>query len=46
MAVLGPESRLPFISCFDSKTVVGILEVDLTKVLGASNSVHNLSNQW
>ena len=46
MAVLGLESRLPFVSCLDSKVIVGILEVDFAKVLSAGNLVHDLSNQW
>ncbi len=46
MAVLGPESRLLFVSCFDSETVVGILEVDFTEVLSSSNSVYDLTDQW
>ncbi len=46
MAVLGLESRLLFVSYFDSKVVVGILEVDFTKVLSSSNSVYDLIDQW
>jgi len=46
MAIPGAESRLLFVSCFDSQAVVGILKVDFAKVLSAGNSVHDLSNQW
>jgi len=42
MAVLGLESRLLFVSCFDSKAVVGILEVNFIKVLSSSNLVYDL----
>jgi hypothetical protein len=45
MAVPGPESRLPFIAYFDSKSVIGILKVDFAKVLSSSNPVYDLSNQ-
>ena len=44
MAVLGPESYLPFVSYFDSKVVVDILKVDFTKVLSSSNLVYDLIN--
>ena len=46
MAIPGPKSRLPFVTCFDSQAVVGILKVDFAKVLGSSYSIHNLSDQW
>jgi hypothetical protein len=45
MAVPGPESRLLFIACFNSKSVIGVLKVDFAKVLSTSNPVHDLSNQ-
>jgi hypothetical protein len=44
MAVLGPESRLLFISYLNSKAVIYVLKVDFAKVLSPSNLVHNLSN--
>ena len=46
MTIPGLESCLPFVTCFDSQTVVSILEVDFAKVLGSSYSVHDLSDQW
>ena len=46
MAVPGPESRLPFVSSFDSEAVVGIFEVDFTKVLDSSDLVYDLIDQW
>jgi hypothetical protein len=45
MAVPGPESCLPFISCFDSKPVIGILKVDFAKVLSTRNPVYDFYNQ-
>ena len=46
MAVPSLESCLPFVSHFDSKTVVSILKVDFAKVLSSSYLVHDLGDQW
>ena len=46
MAVLGLKSSLPFVSYLNSKAVVSVLKVDFAKVLGASNLVHDFSDQW
>ncbi len=46
MTIPGPESCLPFVTCFDSQMVVSILEVDFAKVLGSSYLIHDLSDQW
>ena len=44
VSVLGPESRLLFVSYLNSKAVISVLKVDFTKVLSPSNLVYNLSN--
>ena len=45
VAIASPESCFPFVSYPNVDSVVGVLQVDLTKVGGSSNSVHDFSDQ-
>ena len=44
MSIVGIEGGFLFVSSFNSKPVIGILKVDLTKVLGASDPVHDFGD--
>ena len=44
MSIVGIEGYFPLVPCLNSKPVVGILEINLTKVLSSYNSIYNLSD--
>ena len=44
MAVARAECRLPLVTRLDADTVVGILKVNLGKILGTSEPIHEVSD--